>query len=126
MHSDNIVGNPGSLSDERIKSGVSELNPATCLDLCNTLAPCAYLRTDNDEIRTGLIAQEVEAALSQYSMPILPVVGSRWASVDPGTFEEPGSEPEDLKTLSYDRLVPFLLAGLKALTERVAQLENLP
>ena len=50
VHSDNVVGNPGSLSDERIKSGVTELDPATCLDLCNTLAPCAYLRTGNDEI----------------------------------------------------------------------------
>jgi len=123
VHSDNIVGNPASLSDERIKSGVTEHDPATCLSFCNELAPCAYLRTDNDEIRTGLIAQEVEATLTSYSMPTLPIIGSKMASVDPGSFEEPGTDPEELKTLAYDRLVPFLLGAVKRLTERVNQLE---
>ena len=124
VHSDNVIGNPGSLSDEKIKSGVTELDPATCLDLCNTLAPCAYLRTDNDEIRTGLIAQEVEATLASYSMPILPIIGSKMASVDPGSFDEPGTAPEDLMTLSYERLVPFLLGAVQRLTERNTQLEG--
>ena len=125
MHSDNVVGNPGSLSDERIKTGITELDPTTCLDLCTTLAPCAYLRTDNDEIRTGLIAQEVEATLASYSIPILPVIGSKFASVDPGTFEEPGTAPEELKTHSYERLVPSLLGAVQRLTDRVQQLESL-
>lgn len=46
------------------------------------------------------------------------------ASADPGSFNEPGSHPEELMTLPYGRLAPFLLAGLKALAERVAQLEQ--
>ena len=125
VHSDKVVGKLGSLSDERIKSGVTALDPTTCLSLCNTLAPCAYLRTDQEptEIRTGLIAQEVDAALTAYSMPTLPVVCSRWASVDPGSFDEPGSAPEELMTVCYERLVPFLLGAVQRLTERVTQLE---
>ena len=55
-------------------------------------------------------------------MPIMPVIGSELASVDPGTFEEPGSQPEELKTLAYDRLVPFLLGAIQRLTDRVHQL----
>lgn len=123
-HSDNIVGQPSRLSDERLKTGITELNPASCLSICNTLAPCAYLRTGTDEIRTGLVAQTVEATLASYSMPILPVIRSKMASVDPGTFEEPGTTPEQLKTLAYDRLVPFLLGAVQRLTERVQHLES--
>lgn len=122
VHNDNIVGNPGSLSYQKIKSGVTALDPTTCLSICCTLAPGAYLRTNNDDIRTGLIAQEVAAALTLYSMPTLPITGRKMASVDPGTCEEPGSEPEELLTLAYARLVPPLLGSVKALTERIQQL----
>ena len=77
-----------------------------------------------DAIRTGLVAQSLEATLASYAMPILPVIGSKLASVDPGTFEEPGTTPEQLKTLAYDRLVPFLLGAVQRLTDRVQQLES--
>ena len=46
------------------------------------------------------------------------------SSILPGTFPESGSPPEELMPLSYERLVPILVGGLKALTERVAQLGN--
>jgi hypothetical protein len=58
-------------------------------------------------------------------MPTLPIIGSKLASGDPGTFEEPGSQAEELKTLAYDRLVPFLLGAVQRLTDRVQQLESL-
>ena len=59
-------------------------------------------------------------------MPTLPILGSKLASVDPGTFEEPGTAPEELTTLAYDRFVPFVLGAVQQLTARLAQLENMP
>ena len=64
VHSDNITGNPSSLSDERIKENVSSRESAKCLSFCNALNPSIYLQTLANEVRTGLIAQEVEAALA--------------------------------------------------------------
>ena len=85
------------------------------------------MRTDLEptEIRTGLIAQEVESVLNLHNMPTLPVIGAKLASVDPGTFDEPGTAPEQLMTLSYERLVLFLLGAVKKLTERIAVLEDI-
>ena len=78
-----------------------------------------YLRTDlNDEIRTGLVAQEVQSALTAHSFLEKPVLGAKMASVD-------GESPaEELLSLSYERLVPMLLGAVKALTQRIEQLES--
>ena len=83
-----------------------------------------YLRTDTDEIRSGLIAQSVKASLEQHSIPTNPIIGSKMGSVDPGDLETPPSPPEELMSLSYDRLVPLLLGSVKELTKRVHQLEQ--
>ena len=83
-----------------------------------------YLRTDTDEIRSGLIAQSVKASLEQHSMPTNPVIGSKIASIDPGDLETPPSAPEELMALSYDRLVPMLLGAVKELTSQVEDLKS--
>lgn len=57
-------------------------------------------------------------------MPTLPTVSSKMASVEPGTFDEPATAPEELMTLCYERLVPFLLGAVNRLTERVTELET--
>ena len=54
-----------------------------------------YLRTDTDEIRSGLIAQSVKASLEQHSIPTNPIIGSKMGSVDPGDLETQPSPPED-------------------------------
>ena len=78
-----------------------------------------YLRTDTDEIRSGLIAQSVKASLEQHSIPTNPIIGSKMGSVDPGDLETPPSPPEELMTLDYSRLVPLLLGSVKELTARL-------
>ena len=94
LHSDCITGMPHSLSDERIKDNVVELDSSNCLSFCNSLSASMYLRTDTDEIRSGLIAQDVKAALDDHSLPTNPIIGSKIASVDPGDLEHPPSVPE--------------------------------
>ena len=84
-----------------------------------------YLRTDTDEIRSGLIAQSVNVSLEQHSIPTNPIIGSKTGSADPGDLETPPSPPEELMTLSYDRFVPLLPGSIKELTNRVQQLESL-
>ena len=125
MPSDNVIGNPGSLSDTKLKANVTALEPSNCLALCNALAPCAYNRIDTDEVKCGMIAQDVKAALAAHSFPEDGIIGSKFSSVNPSPgLGVPGSEPEELMTLAYDRLVPFLLGAVQELTERVAQLEQ--
>ena len=124
VHSDCVVGSPGSLSDTKLKANVTELESSHCLSLCNALAPSAYNRVDTNEVRCGMIAQDVKAALADHSFPDDGIIGSKLASVDPGSFENPGTAPEELMTLAYDRLVPFLLGAVQRLTERVQQLEG--
>ena len=115
-HSDNIMGNPSSLSDERIKENVSRLDPSICLDVCNSLEPSLYLQTLDNEPRTGLIAQEVQTVLQNHNLPDTPVLDSKWALVD--------NQPQELVSMRYERLVPMLLGAVKELTNRVAQLES--
>ena len=69
VHSDCIVGNPSSLSDERIKDSQVATEPSNCLSFCNSLTPSLYLQTLSNEVRTGLIAQEVAAACQTHSLP---------------------------------------------------------
>ena len=117
VHSDNITGNPSSLSDERIKDNVSSLDPSNCLSFCNMLQPSLYLQTMSNEVRTGLIAQEVQATLAAHSLPLTPVLDTKMASVDQ---ESPA---EELMSMRYERLVPMLLGAVKALTQRMEELE---
>ena len=117
-HADNVVGDTSSLSDERIKDNVSSLEPSNCLSFCNHLNGSMYLRTDINEIRTGLIAQEVHAALTSHNFPETPVLDTKMASVD-------GESPaEELMSMRYERLVPMLLGAVKALTQRIEELES--
>ena len=78
-----------------------------------------YLRTDmDDQIRTGLIAQEVQATLQAHHLPDTPVLDTKWATVD--------DQLQELMSMRYERLVPMLLGAVKELTNRVAQLESQP
>ena len=126
VHSGLVFGNPSSLSDTRLKTNVTELEPSQCFSLCNALAPSAYNRIDTNEVKAGLIAQDVKAALADHSFPDDGIIGSKFSNVNPSPgLGVPGSEPEVLLTLEYSRLTPFILGAVQKLTERVAQLEQL-
>ena len=100
VHSDCITGDPSSLSDERIKDNVSSLDPSNCLNFCNTLNPALYLQTLSNEVRTGLVAQEVQAALQAHHLPETPVLDTKRARVDED------SPLEQLMAMRYERLAP--------------------
>ena len=77
-----------------------------------------YIQTLANEVRTGLIAQEVQAALTAHSLPADQILDTKMASID-------GESPaEELLALRYERLVPHLLAAVKALTLRIEELES--
>ena len=82
VHSDNITGNPSSLSDGRVKDNVTSLDPSNCLSFCNTLNPALYLQTQANEIRTGLIAQDVQSAVQAHNLPETPVLDTKRGRVD--------------------------------------------
>ena len=116
MHADCVNGVPSSFSDERIKDKVVELEPSNCLNFCNSLTPSLYLQTLSNEVRSGLIAQEVAEACQAHSLPEEPILDKKLASMD-GINEE-------LLPLRYERLVPMLLGAVKQLTTRIEQLES--
>ena len=116
VHPDNVIGNPSSLSDERIKDNVSIVDPSNCLNFCNSINPSMHLQTLANEVRTGLIAQEVQSALTSHSLPADQILDTKMTSVE--------GQAEELLALRYERLVPHLLAAVKALTQRIEELES--
>ena len=121
VHADNIVGNTGSLSDERIKSAVTPLDADTCLHAVLALSPSMYVRTDPGEEsvpRLGLIAQEVRQVCETLSIPTTPLISNRLARAS----EE--GDLEELLGLDYARLSVLLCGAVQRLTERVQQLEG--
>ena len=115
-HSDNIMGNPSSLSDQRIKENVSRLDPANCLNVCNSLQTSMYLQTLDNEPRTGLIAQEVQATLQAHNLPDTPVLDTNWATAD--------NQLQELMSMRYERLAPMLPGAVKEPTRRIEEPES--
>jgi hypothetical protein len=108
-----INGNRTSCpSDKRIKTNIETLDQHACLKTINQLRPVSYtftpefIRKANAQAskQVGLIAQEVE--------PFAPEI------VLHGTFAG-----EDLKTISYERLVPYLISSIQELNKKIEQLE---
>ena len=115
VHSDNIYGNPSSLSDSRIKESVQPLDGATALDIVAKCGGSVYTRPDLEETRLGLIADDVQTALA--GLGIDNVVGSKHA--------QPGDLPADqYLTLDYSRLVAVLCPAVTELSRQVAELKQ--
>ena len=120
VHSDNVIGDPSSLSDSRLKHNQQ---PVPVEKLKNIFAGIEAMEYDFQppgatldgqplpaERRIGLIADDVKAAVS----------GEGWTNIL-------GSKPvhnEDYLTLDYSRLVCVLWGAVKDLTARVAALEG--
>ena len=110
IHSDNIVGDPNSLSDGRLKSQRTELSGQQAQNVLNQIKSYTYDRDDLDQRRVGLIADEVESAIDQ--LAIDNVVSSKWHN--DGQY----------KTLDYSRLVSLLIPAVNTLAKRVEDLES--
>ena len=61
--SQNIIGDPSSLSDARLKTNLTEVTPEQCLNTLSQIKPTTYDRNDLGERRLGLLANEREEAL---------------------------------------------------------------
>ena len=110
MHSDNVYGNPGSLSDARLKTEVTSVSGDQALSVLSQIQGCTYEREDLQERRLGLIADEVEDAIDQ--LAIDNVIGSKW------------HKDGQYKTLDYSRLVSLLIPANNTLSKWVEDLES--
>ena len=104
-----------SISDSRLKKEIVSLDDG--LSIINQLRPVTYkyngtsnMVSDDDVIRYGLVADEVQSVASQYVKTI--------------SAEVSGKEVDDLKTLSTTNMIPMLIKAIQELSERVETLES--
>ena len=110
VHSDNVIGDPNSLSDARLKEEVTSVSGAQALGVLSQIQACTYERPDLQQRRLGLIADEVEDAIDQLAVDN--VVGSKWHG------------GETYKTLDYSRLVSLLIPAINELNKQVKDLQS--
>ena len=115
VHSDNVVGDPSSLSDSRIKQNQQPASQTALCSVFDALVPKTYDRQDNAEMapehRLGLIADDVKAAVDAHLPGVTNVCGSKWVG------------DQELLTLDYARLCCPLIAKIRQLEARLAALE---
>ena len=111
VHSDNVHGDPSSLSDARLKSEVTPVSGDQALNVLSQIQGCTYEREDLQQRRLGLIADEVESAIDQ--LAIDNVVSSKWHN------------NEQYKTLDYSRLVSLLVPAINKLAQEVKDLKSI-
>ena len=104
VHSDQVYGDPNSLSDSRLKEEVTSVSGDQALNVLSQIQGCTYERPDLNERRLGLIADEVESAIDE--LAIDNVVSSKWHNDD------------QYKTLGYSRLVSLLIPALNTLAKK--------
>ena len=109
VNSDNVYGDPGSLSDARLKTEVTPVSGDRALNVLSQIRGSTYEREDLQQRRLGLIADEVEDAIDQ--LAIDNVVGSRW------------HDGEQHRTLDYSRLVALLIPAVNTLSARLREME---
>ena len=118
VHNDNIIGDPSSLSDTRLKQNQTTNPSATLSAIFDAFEPDVYdlhpMGADIDgqplpmERRVGFIADEVKAAIPE-----------DWAN----TVGSKLVNDVEYLNLDYSSLVKILWATVKALRARVSALE---
>ena len=108
-------GSISSLSDSRLKKEVATLSDG--LSIVNQLRPVTYkyngtadMAPNDNVVRYGLVADEVQAVASQY--------------VTTTTGKISGTAVNDLKTLSATKMIPMLIKSIQELSARVVALES--
>ena len=119
VHSDNVIGNPASLSDTRLKDNQQAVPLETLTSIFDAVETKEYdfrpPGTDIDgaplptERRVGFIADDVKAAIS----------GEAWANV----VGSKSVHDTEYLTLDYSRLVVLIWGVVKELRARVKELE---
>ena len=108
-HSDNVYGDPASLSDARLKTEVTPVSGTQALSVLSQIQGCTYEREDLQQRRLGLIADAAEDAIDQ--LAIDNALGSRW------------HQGEEYKSLDYSRLVALLIPAVNSLSARLREME---
>ena len=109
-HSDNVVGDPGSLSDTRLKTNQNLVSPEQALNVLGKIEAYTYGREDLKQRRLGLIADQVQDTIQE--LGIDNVVSSKWHSDD------------IYKTLDYSRLVSLLIPAINELHRQIKALNS--
>ena len=109
VHSDNVHGDPNSLSDRRLKEEFDVIQASQAIAILGQIQSYTYDRTDLEQRRLGLIADEVEEAIT--GLAVDSVVGSKW-------------QGEEYKTLDYSRLVALLIPAVNHLAQEAKVLRS--
>ena len=114
--SQNIIGDPASLSDTRLKQSVQPLDGATALNIVAKCGGSTYTRPDlGGEHRLGMVADDVKAAIAGLGVD----------NVISTTRAQPGDLPiAEYLTLDYSRLVAVLCPAVTELSKQVAELKR--
>ena len=113
-HIDNVVGDPSSLSDTRIKDNQALASQDSLCKVFDEIQPKTYDRIDSEvpEHRLGFIAQDVQQAINTHMPNVTNIISERFVG------------DETLLALDYSRLVCVLRSKVKQLEQRIAVLEN--
>ena len=114
VHSDNIYGDPASLSTREIKENIQTVPSAQCLDMIGQLRATLYERPDLNETRLGLISEEVQEALAP--LDIDNVCVPKMATI--------GEQTKEYLALQYERLVPLLIGSINELRAELDALKS--
>ena len=97
------------VSDERLKKDIYTISQS--LDKILDLRPTKYVWKKNKKEDVGFIAQEVEE--------IIPEVVEKSRG-----FMNDDSQIEDMKTISYPKLIPYLVDTIQVMDKRIKELEK--
>ena len=100
-----------TVSDEREKKNIYQISES--LDKVLELRPTKFTWRETDKEDVGFIAQEVEEIIPE-------VVETTKGFIDIDNEKQ----PEERKTISYPKLVPYLVDTIKELTKRIEELEK--
>ena len=102
-----------NVSDERLKENIYDVSGS--LNKILDLRPTHFTWKENQKQDVGFIAQEVEEIIPE-------VVETSQGFID--TDGEEKNDIQDMKTISYPKLVPYLVDTIQELTKRIKELEK--
>mgnify|MGYP003113941849 CR=1 FL=1 len=101
-----------NVSDKRLKKNIHTISES--LDRILELRPTEFVWKENDKRDIGFIAQEVEEIIPE-------IVETSEGFLDTHTDDK---SQDDVKTVSYSKLTPYLVDTIQELTKRIEELEK--
>ena len=117
VSANNITAFAGSsaflnVSDKRLKKDIYELTGS--INKVLQLRPTEFTWKEDDKQDVGFIAQEVEEVIPEVVQTTKGFMKT----------DENDKESEDIKTIAYSKLVPYLVDTIQVLTKRIEHLEK--